>query len=466
MKKMNKKLKLVVLSALSLAATTSCVDNGFGRDDWDVPNLYCSNRFGEPTMTLANFVALAPSTGRFEIEDDIIIDGYVVSSDEHGNFYKTISFQDSPNNPTIGLQIELDRSNNYADFPVGAHIRINAKGLVLASDRGVVKLGSKDATYTVGRIPDAQVSNYMSIVCNNGFADITNITPLELNSLAEAQDTKYLNMLVKVPGVQFKDADGTITYVDASSDTDRTIVDANATEAVIRTSSYATFGAETLPTGSGDITFVVSRYNNNYQMIIRNASDVDFTNPRFRASQVKGGTNITYYGAGTKIDFESYSTGAASEAFPEFYNDPITNNFYWRVAAFSGNKYIQISAFNRNTPQPESKTYFAVPVDFDNMATLSFKTKDGHNNGSVLKVYYSNDYTPTNANPTLVDITSNFTIANSGPASGYAANFTDSGNWSKPSTLTGKGFIIFEYLGGAGAGLPTTTIQIDDITIN
>ena len=99
--------------------------------------------------------------------------------------------------------------------------------------------------------------------------------------------------------------------------------------------------------------------------------------------------------------------------------------------------------------------------------TLSFKTKDGFNNGNVLKVWYTTNYTPGTdlSNATLVDITSQFTIA-FGTTSGYAQNFTNSGVYNIPASVTGNGFFIFEYSGnGVGSAL-TTTIQIDDITIN
>jgi DNA/RNA endonuclease YhcR with UshA esterase domain len=44
---------------------------------------------------------------------------------------------------------------------------------------------------------------------------------------------------------------------------------------VVRTSTYADFAAETLPTGKVNITGVFTRYNNKWQVIIRKASDVE-----------------------------------------------------------------------------------------------------------------------------------------------------------------------------------------------
>lgn len=457
------KLNLLGLLALTLS-TVSCVDDGFGREDWHMPPMSCENKFAASNISLKDFVALAPSNGSIVITEDYIIDGYVISSDENGSFYKTIVFQDSPENPTTGLQIEVNKSSNYADFPVGSHIRISTKGLVLGTDRGVVKLGSNDPNYTIGRIHESQVGNYISMVCANGKADIANIVPLELSTLTEARNPQYINKLVSVSDVQFSDADvlDNKTYIDLSpkQDTDRELVDKDGRTATLRTSQYASYGAELLPKGKGKITFVVSRYNNNYQMMIRSTKDINFTEERVDIAPAKGGTSITYLKAGDTENFTSFTRNA--DSFPGYINDPVIGNRYWRVAEFGGNKYIQLG-YGATGAKPYARTLFAVPVDFDNMTRFSFTSKDGNNNGDVLKVYYSTDYTANNiANSTLVDITGSFAIAK-GTANGYAANFTASGFWDKPSTLTGKGFIIFEYNGGGK--LPTTTIQIDDISI-
>lgn len=470
MRKLN--FKLLAGAILPLMIATSCVKDGFGREnEWEIPSLACNNKFGEPTISMAEFVKLAPSTegSKIVITDDHIFDGYVISSDENGTFYKSISFQDKPENPTVGLQIEIDKSSLYADFPVGSRIRIKAKGLVLAKDRGVVKLGAVDNTYTVGRITSSTLSNYVAKACNtDGKADIVEIKPIALTSLTQAKNEKYINQLVSVPNVQFADSDvlgaEPKTYLNLSpkADTNRDLIDAENSKAALRLSQYISFGAEKLPTGSGEITFVVSKYNTNYQVFIRGTHDVKFTNDRVDVAPAKGGTNLVYE-LPMSEDFESYELGVSSEAMDKYINDPITGNRYWRVTTYKGsnNKYLQFG-YSSKGEKPYAKTYFAIPVDFDKMKTLSFKTKDGYNTGDVLKVYYSTDYKANAINATLNDITSNFKIA-TGTKTGYATDFTDSGDWEKPADLKGKGFIIFEYEGGGDK--PTTTMQIDDISI-
>ncbi|SIQ66721.1 hypothetical protein SAMN05880574_1207 [Chryseobacterium sp. RU37D] len=458
-----KYLSLVAGAALATISITSCVQ----KDEWDTPPIKCENKFPSPTMSLADFKAQAPATGYLLITTDQIIDGYVVSSDESGNFYKTISFQDKPENPTAGMQIEVDRASNYADFPVGAHIRINAKGLRLGLDRGTVKLGSVDPTYNIGRIPASLLSRYISGVCNGNGLEVVSLKPVELPNLTAAKSDQYINTLVKVPNAQFSISDiypMNKTYIDyvggAGVDTDRTLEDASGNTVTLRNSGFFNEGSTLLPTGNGDITFVVSRYNTTWQMLIRNTKDVNFKGTRVDATPPKGGTSITYSGSFLE-NFESYPTSPSNlEVFPKYVNDPLLGNRYWQLKTFSGNKYIQLGANSGTGPYV---TYFAVPVDFTAANTLKFDVNVGFWNGNALKVYYTTNYTPLGdiTQATKTDITSAFTIPQT-PTTNYGV-LASAGTYNIPASVTGNGFILFEYAGN-GSGV-TTTIQLDNIQV-
>lgn len=444
---------------LFLVVLSSCVQN----DEWETPPLACENKFAASNITMANFVSMVPATGFMLIEEDQIFDGYVNSSDENGNFFKTISFQDDPVNPSVGLQIEIDKTGNYADFPIGSHIRINAKGLRLGKDRGLVKIGSVDPTFPIGRIPSSLVSKYVAGVCSGNGLEIKALVPKALPSLTDAKQDQYINILVTVPYVQFASVDLGKTYLDYSAglgvDTDRNIEDNTGAFSTLRNSGFFSFGAFALPKGNGALTFVVSKFNQNYQMLIRGLNDVKIPDSglRFNPTPPKGGTSITYLGSFTE-DFESY-TLINLEVFPKYINDAEVGNRYWQLRSFSNNKYIQLTAFNAGG---DIKTFFAVPINFTLANTVQFKTAFGSFNGMPLKVYTSTDYSPLgdiNA-ATLTDITSQFAFAN-GPATGFGA-FLDSGVYQLPTALTGNGFLIFEYSGGT----ITTTVQIDDIMVN
>ncbi|WP_234109796.1 MULTISPECIES: DUF5689 domain-containing protein [Chryseobacterium] len=459
----------VVASAIALS---SCVN----KDEWDTPPIICNNKFDAPNISMADFKAMAPASGYVLITEDKIFDGYVVSSDENGNFYKTISFQDKPENPTVGLQIEVDKSSNFADFPIGTHIRINAKGLRLGLDRGTWKIGSVDPNFAIGRIPSVLLNRYLSAVCNGNAMDIATIKPTALPNLTVAMQEKYLNTLVTVPNVQFNKNEiypVNKSYVDfvggAGVDSDRKIEDPTGGSTVLRSSGFSTFGAALLPKGQGDLTFVVSRYNANYQMIIRGLEDVKIKadGPRFNPNPPKGGTAITYPTTLSE-NFESYpATSPYFNTFPAYVNDAFLGARYWEVRTFSGNKYIQLTAngatTNNNGGTTVVETYFIVPISFVQGKKLTFDVNGGYDNGKPLKVYTSTDYTPLGdvGQATLTDITASFTgINTSWPAGGYGT-FVPAGSYTFPNT--GNGFILFKYSGN-GAGI-TTTIQIDNILV-
>lgn len=446
--------KTAFVVAVSALAVSSCVN----KDDWDTPPINCNNKFDAATISMADFKAQAPATGYLLITTDQIFDGYIVSSDENGNFYKTISFQDKPENPTAGLQMEVDRASNYADFPVGTHVRINAKGLRLGLDRGSVKIGSVDPTFAIGRIPGVLFSKYISAVCNGNVMDIAVVKPTVLPSLAEAKKDKYINTLVTVQNVQFSNAEiapVNKAYVDyvggAGVDTSRIIEDVTGANAILRNSGFSTYGSTLLPKGSGSLTFVVSKYNNDFQMLIRGLNDVMFNSNRM-AIDIE--------------TFESYAT-STDNFLPKYYNTSVIGSKKWYIQTYNNNKYIQISGLNAGLV----KTQFAIPVDFNLKSKLSFKTNAGYYNGEVLKVYWSTNYNPANPTAaTLNDITSQFDISKglqpqpSGGAANYEAAFRASGVGSY--TATGNGYIIFEYnsnsVGGVG---PSTVMQLDEINI-
>ncbi|MNK43793.1 hypothetical protein D3C87_625100 [compost metagenome] len=468
-------IKTLVFSAIIATTFNSCVKD----DDWNAPEILCNNRFDAPTTTMAAFAALAPaptsstnySAATYKVPVDgapVIFDAYVVSSDENGNFYKTISFQDKPENPTVGLSLEVDKASNYADFPVGAHIRIKANGLVLGLDRGTIKIGSVDPTYAIGRIPSILLTRYLSGVCNGNKMDIAQMVPTKLANLNEAKTAKYINTLVTVDEVQFVDEvikPQPLTFINyiigVGQDSDRGIEDNSGGSSLIRNSGFSTFGANLLPTGNGNLTFVVSKYNAGYQMLIRSLTDIKFNNPRTvkpDAAPPKGGTAVSYLGSFTE-NFESYSVDA--DTFPKYVNDPYLGNRYWQVKSFSNNKYIQMSANAGNGP---FHTYFVVPVNFTTANSLAFRINVGFYNGDAFKVYTTTNYTVGGdiSQATLTDITSSFTIPKT-PSTGYGV-LAPAGTHNFPASLTGNGFVVFKYE-GAGNGV-TTTMQIDDIVVN
>jgi len=308
-----KYFKISLGAAVLVATQVSCIQD----DNWDAPEITCTNKWDAPTKTMAEVVAMAnvipastysdgnpkqiPVDDPTVAGDEVIFDAYVVSSDAGGNFYKTISIQDKPVNPTVGLAIGINKSMTYTDFPVGAHIRIKANGMVIGKSFNTMQLGVKDPNYPLGRIPESIIGRYLSGVCNGNGLEIVDIVPTvvtikQLNEAAATGD-KFLNTLVKVKNVQFSDSQIGLPLMasDVSGaliDTDRTIIDPTGST-VIRTDGFFKATSYRIPNKSGEITFVASKYNANYQNIIRGTSDINLTNDLPAKLFMEGFANLT-----------------------------------------------------------------------------------------------------------------------------------------------------------------------------
>lgn len=387
-------------------------------------------------------------------EDDII-EAYVISSDEGGNFYKSMYFQ--PLDGSKGFNLSVDEGNTYTkNFPPGKKVFLKLKGLAYASPsdlaRGLIFGAPPTEQYDVDRLSAITYKNFLIPSCDviNEDEIIHKIT------LDKAISGVYLNTLVEIDDVQFK-----IDCANYSkTDYDTSLKITNGTRTLdVRTSRFANFAGFIVPSGRGKIRGVLTRYNSTYQIILRTERDVNMTLPRIQeASLPKTGANIQYLVAFSE-NFESYAASINTN-FPKYINDAQIGIKYWDIVSYSLNKYLQISAFNNGC----TKAYFIVPVDLSAASGFTFKTKDGFNDGNPLKVYYSTDYVPGKnvSQYTLVDITNKFVIS-SGTTSGYASSFVNSGTYLIPPSLTGNGYFIFEYDGTNGI---TTTIQIDDINVN
>lgn len=434
MNNIKKYLNLVTGIAFVTISITSCVQ----KDEWEIPPIKCENKFSAPNTTMADVKAMAPTSGVTLITTDQIFDGYVVSSDENGNFYKTISFQDKPENPTVGLQIEVDKSSNYADFPVGAHIRINAKGLRIGLDRGSVKLGSVDDDFPIGRIPGALVSRYISGVCNGNGLEVATLKPLDLATLKVAMDEKYINMLVKVPNVQFSAGELGKKYIDyvggAGVDTDRSIVDQSGNATVMRNSGFASFGSTIIPEGKGELTFVVSRYNSSWQMLIRSLNDVNFTGKRFF--------------------FDGFD-GALADNW-ETIN--VLGAQVWNIQQFGNPKPCAVmngfaSGNNANEDWLVSK-----PISLNGFtsASLSFET-DVRYAGNVLEVFVTDNYS---GNPSTTTWTA--LSATMDPNNSAFNTWTYSGNISLNAFVNKNIRIAFKYTSTTSAA---ATWELDNVRV-
>jgi hypothetical protein len=430
----------------------------------EVANLYASAPTNGTTVAYPA-PAKDPVTGK-EIFD--YIEAYVISSDEGGNFYKSMYFQ--PTDGSKGFNLSGDIVNAYTQkFQPGKKVYLKLNGLSYANPtgygRGLIFGAAPTEQYAVDRLSSLDFNKYLIPSCDAVSEDaiVRKIT------LSQAFSDTYLNTLVEIDNVQFTDEAAGGTYDSNLTDAyDSSIFVTNGTSNLtIRTSRFANFAGSKVPTGKGKIRGVLTRYSSTYQIIMRTERDANMPNPRVDYTPALVGTNSTVFPATVNETFESYTSSPQQSNFPNYINDAGVGSRYWAVTTFGGNKYIQMTSFGSGGA---NNTYLFVPANMTAASNFSFKSNMGYWNGAVLKVYYvlATDYTPGGKIDTskMTNITSSFTIPTT-PTSGYGTTFTSSGNYAIPATVTGNGYFVFEYAGNASTTpAVTTTLQLDSILIN
>lgn len=211
------------------------------------------------------------------IQQDLVIEGYVVSSDEAGNFFSILHFQDNPSNPTEGFQIEIDVRDTHLFYPIGSNIFIKLKGLYLGKSKDVFKLGGVFTSFgnvSVGRLPETVVSNHIALSCDEN--SIIAPTLVTIDNFSE----DLANTLVQIKSVEILETELGASFAIEREETERIVVDCNDNEVVLLNSGFSDFYSELLPEGNGTITGVLLRENDNYSLAIRDLSDIDFSQDR------------------------------------------------------------------------------------------------------------------------------------------------------------------------------------------
>lgn len=159
-------------------------------------------------------------------------------------------------------------------------------------------------------------------------------------------------------------------------------------------------------------------------------------------------------------------TAGSNIALTDWYNVAETGTKVFKGNTFGGNKYAEVTAFDATVAnqQPANVAWLvtnSISASGSDPMLLNFDTKDGYNNGAVLQAYLVTNWTGNIATSTKTLL--NATIA-SGSTTGYAIDFTNSGDITLPGNLTDFR-IAFKYVGGYAPTQKTTTYQIDNIRV-
>jgi len=212
-----------------------------------------------------------------QIQEDLIIEGYITSSDKEGNFFSVLHFQDKASNPTEGFQIGIDLFESHLLFEPGQKIMIKLKGLYLGKSRGVFKLGGTFSGFgntTVGRLPALKIPEHIFRSCEStALLEPKTATIFTVNST-------MTNTLVQLKNVQFSGDDLGLSYAEPNKETERTIEDCKGHQIALLNSGFANFQNDSIPEGNGNLSAVVLQKNDDFYLAIRDVDDIDFSEER------------------------------------------------------------------------------------------------------------------------------------------------------------------------------------------
>lgn len=470
MKNFNKLFAIAVLSVI----TFSCVED----DDFNIPDTAPANIF-VPDSNLVDMTAVISQIDQSQTglvtfgANNQFVEGYVISSDEAGNFFEELIIQDAVENPTAGIKVLIDNSPLFTTYSIGQRVYVRLDGLTASISNGVPVLGINGIGGDVEKIAPALQD---SVIFRD--SEIFNIIPTQVTGPSEFTTDKLLT-LIQLPGAQFTDADVANGITFAAESTDQfdgvrfvqTCGDFFAAPIRLETSTFSDFKALRVPGGSGSITAVLQRDFRDEFFVISANSTADFNfdpNVRCNFDIVACGTAAA---AGSNVllseNFETQSTGAA--AMPAGWtNFQESGTETWEVYTDTGanaslGKSVRCGSFRSG--DASTLSWLITPqFDFDAQTgeVFSFETSNSFADGSSMEVLFSNDWDGTSAgvataswepmsDPIIVTDSENF------------------GNWVFSSNVsldcvTGTGAIAFRYIGSGDAGTDGT-YELDNISL-
>ena len=263
------KYTLALLTACGISAAFSAC-----QDDFDTPSVEEPVATLKPNTTIAELKEMfwqdaanyADTIGTRPDGSHYIISGTVVSSDEAGNVFKSITIQDE----TANIAFSINSYNLYLNYRRGQEVVIDVTGMFIGKYAGLQQFGlpsyyENGKTWQVGFMPLELFKNHAEV---NGFPNTARIDTTVVDGFASLSTTPdrlryWQSRLVRFNNVHFADGGKrkfSAYKSNANDSVNRNLIDAYGNTIVVRTSGYADFATTLLPEGSGDVVGLLGFY--------------------------------------------------------------------------------------------------------------------------------------------------------------------------------------------------------------
>lgn len=283
------KLYKSLLAALALAVSSTVITGC--NEDLAVPPLSIPSTDVRANMTIAEFKAkywsnennYCTQVGKTDEGEDIILGGRIIASDEGGNIYQNLMFQDETGaltiavytNSTDGLQ------HLYTKYKVGEEFYINVTELYAGKYAGLFQIGTAGDYNGTPQTSKMSAVDFLNHTYLNGLPDpakciVTEMTIPEINGATSVEDQmKYQSQLVEVKNVSFVGG-GELTWGETGSSStavNRYLIDEAGNRLLVRNSNKSDFCDQVMPAGHGDVKGILGYYNGTWQFTFRTPDD-------------------------------------------------------------------------------------------------------------------------------------------------------------------------------------------------
>jgi hypothetical protein len=470
--KINKIINLLFFVIINISFMTCVEDSDFTipeslgiEENEDVTEILDS--ISEGTLQLKTIEQIKklyiPGNNPLEVASNIVVKGYVISSDKSGNFYKEFYMQDAPENPTAGIKVALNLSNSYNKFNIGREIYIRLKGLYIGetnSGNGIITIGGKVKNTNITEIENVTVNQISNHIYRS---ETTKEIVPKIIDFAGINET-HIGTFITLENVFFDAQLSGKSYVDPKEDFDtqrkvQTCLGLGYDELLIETSSFSRFSNETLPEKAGSINAVVSKdFGGNFIVLnLNNTNDVVMNEERCSPLAL---TDFT-----TTLLYENFDEQSGDIAVLNWINHREKGTKSWRsyTDSYAQSKAARMGSKNSGDISTISWLITkGINLDTTSQEFLSFETSNSFANGSELEVLISTDFDGEENNIT----TANWTLL---PAK-IVADGEGYKNWVHStyidlSSYSGTAYIAFKYLGNSNVNFDGT-YELDNIVIN
>ena len=208
-----------------------------------------------------------------QIQENLIIEGFVISSDQDGNFFSVLHIQDAVANPKEAFQIEIDIRDSHLLYPIGSKVYVKLKGLYLGKSGNAYKLGATFESFGnvyVGRLPANVVDEHIVRSCDDPLL----IQPVKIS--IEKWNEYPSGILVSLDSLEFVEEELRLPFANEAEETVRTLINCDDQIISLVNSGYSDFQSEIVPELNGRVTGILLEG----ELIIRSLQDMEFINDR------------------------------------------------------------------------------------------------------------------------------------------------------------------------------------------